>query len=337
MLSNKSRLARGLAVAGLVTAAALALSGCSGAGTSADTIKAGSDGLIPITVLRSAGSTFEPLYVAADQGYFKDAGLNVTIKAGAADTSANAPSVANGEAQFAMTDSAGFIKGFSQGIPIEAVAQLQASAADVPQSDGLFVKPGGSITSCKDLAGKTVAVPALGGIPQIMTYYCASAAGVDVKTIKFVAIPAAGLIDSLKAGQVDAISTFGPFFDAAKAGGYTLLNKGTNDILGLTQALLFSSTSFLKANEDTAVKFVAALTKGITYANAHPDDVRAIDKKYTTTDPKVIDARTIQKFSIEFNQAAMKTVIDTMFKSGIITTKPADNVSMFWVKAPSTK
>ena len=60
------------------------------------------DGKAKITVLRSNGAIFEPLYIAEQQGYFKDAGLDVTIKAGAQDTSQNAPSVLNGEAQFAQ-------------------------------------------------------------------------------------------------------------------------------------------------------------------------------------------------------------------------------------------
>ncbi|HEV7963415.1 MAG TPA: ABC transporter substrate-binding protein, partial [Actinoplanes sp.] len=88
---------RSALVGALALAVAGALTGCGG-GSDASTSTTAADGSAAITVLRSNGSTFEPLYIAQDQGYFKAAGLNVTIKPGAQDTSQNAPSVLNGEA-----------------------------------------------------------------------------------------------------------------------------------------------------------------------------------------------------------------------------------------------
>jgi NitT/TauT family transport system substrate-binding protein len=103
-LGHPGRSRLGAAIAIIIAAGAL--TACGGSNTPAAT---DGNGNTSITVLRSTGATFEPLYIAEEQGYFSDAGLNVTIKAGAADTSQNAPSIVNGEAQFARTASSGFV------------------------------------------------------------------------------------------------------------------------------------------------------------------------------------------------------------------------------------
>lgn len=119
------------------------------------------------------------LYIAQDQGYFKSAGLQVTIKAGASDQSQNAPSVLRGEAQFAMSDSVQVAKGAEAGLAIKIVSGLQSSTTAAPPSDGLAVPADSPIKSFADVGGKTIALPNLGGSIQVMSNYAAEQAGVD--------------------------------------------------------------------------------------------------------------------------------------------------------------
>lgn len=319
IISGRYRPASALAAAAL----ALALTGCGGGDD-----EAAGDGT-SITVLRSTGSTFEPLYIAQEQGFFKDEGLDVTIKAGAQDTSQNAPSVINDEAQFAMTDSSGFIKGAASGLPIQIVSDLQASTTAAAASDGLIVPAGSAITSFADVEGKTIALPALGGTLQFICQYSAEQAGADPSKINFVALPLTSLVDAVQKGQVDAAYVFATFLDAAKAAGMSAIGEGTNALPGLPQALLFSSTSYLDKNADTAKKFVAAVSKAIDYANSNPDAVRAVDTKYTELPADYIKGRTIQPFAAGIDTDSFSTIVSGMKDYGLIDKEP-DAASLVW-------
>lgn len=322
----------GAAIAIILAAGALAA--CGGSKTPA-TATTDANGTTNITVLRSTGATFEPLYIAEQQGYFKEAGLNVTIKPGAADTSQNAPSIVNGEAQFAMTDSSGFIKAAASKLPVQIVSALQAATKKTPPSDGLVVKAGSPIKSFADVGGKTIALSALGGTLQFITEYAAKAAGVDPSTVKFVALPATGLVDAVKNGQVDGAYVFATFLDAAKAQGLTAIGEGTNVLPGLPQSVLFGNRTWLASNAAAAKKFTDAVAKAVTYANSHADDVRAIDAKYTTMTADYIKTRQIQIYSVEINKGVMSTVIKDMLEFGIIKAAPDEN-AMYWDQLPTT-
>lgn len=310
----------------LVIAAVASLAACSSGGGT--TVKKDSNGTVSVTVLRSTGSTFEPLYIAQDQGYFKAAGLNVTIKPGAVDTSQNAPSVINGEAQFAMTDSSGFLKAAAQGLPVQLVSGLQSSTTTTAPSDGLVVKANSSIKSFADVEGKTIGLAALGGTLQFISEYSAKAAGADPSKIKFVALPLPSLNDAVASGKVDGAYLFATFLDAAKAAGMRTIGIGTNALPGLPQALLFGSSKFLSTNPDVAKKFEGAIAKAIDYANSNGPAVRAVDTKYTKLPPAYIANRTIQKFSADINTAVVKTVADGMLEFKLIT-KPVNVDSIY--------
>jgi NitT/TauT family transport system substrate-binding protein len=323
----------GIIVAAIMAIGALTACGSSGGsgGGSATTTGATAN----ITVLRSTGSTFEPLYIAEEQGFFKAAGLNVTIKAGAADTSQNAPSIVNGEAQFAMTDSSGFLKAAAQKLPVRIVSALQAATTKTPPSDGLLVKPDSTIKSFADVGGKTIGLPALGGTLQFICQYFAKQAGVDPSAVKFVALPSASLVDAVKNGQVDGAYLFATFLDAGKAAGLRAIGIGTNALPGLPQAVLFAGQTWLSGNADAAKRFIDAVAKGVDYANSHPDDVRAVDAKYTTLPADYIKNRTIQIFSTPVNTVVMKTIIAEMVTYKIIKATPDEN-TLYWDQMPKT-
>ncbi|GHF35112.1 hypothetical protein GCM10017566_04780 [Amycolatopsis bartoniae] len=316
-----------LAAAALALVPALAACGSGGAGG----VAAGSN---RITVLRSSGAVFEPLYIAEQQGYFKDAGLDVTIKEGAADTAQNAPSVLNGEAQFAMTDGQGFLKAAVQGLPVRATTSLQSSNSKTKATDGLLVKPDSPIKSFKDLEGKTVGMPSLTGSVQFICEYLVKQAGGDPSKVNYVALPTASLNDSVQSGKIDAAYTFASFFDAGKQAGLRAMGNGMNELLGYNQGLLFASQSYLQANGDTAKKFIDAVAKGIDYANSHPDAVRAVDKQYTKLSADYIDKAPVNYYDKTIYTGVMTTTIQMSVQFGLLSKAP-DEKNLYWDKAPT--
>ncbi|WP_405866598.1 ABC transporter substrate-binding protein [Streptomyces sp. NBC_00005] len=314
----------------LAVTGSLTVTACGGDAATATT----SDGKTKVTVLRSNGAIFEPLYIAQQQGYFKDAGLDVTIKAGAQDTSQNAPSVLNGEAQFAMTDSSGFLKGAAQDLPIRIVSGLQSATTKTDPTDGLLVKKSSGITSFSDLEGKTVGLSALGGTIQFIVEYLVQKDGGDPTKVKFVALPTTSLTDAVASGKTDAVYSFGAFFAAAKTNAkLRVIGKGMNELPGMVQGLLFAGQKYLASNGDTAKKFIEAVAKAITYANAHPNAVRAIDKKYTQLSADFIDKQDTAYYDTDLNTTVMRTVITKMHEFKLLDKEPKDD-AVYWDQAP---
>ncbi|WP_043662495.1 ABC transporter substrate-binding protein [Streptomyces xylophagus] len=321
-----------LALTALAVTASLTATACGGDSATATT----SDGKAKITVLRSNGAIFEPLYIAQQQGYFTAAGLDVTIKAGAQDTSQNAPSILNGEAQFAMTDSSGFLKGAAQDMPIRVVTGLQSATTKTDPTDGLLVQKGSSISSFADLEGKTVGLSALGGTIQFIVEYLVQKDGGDPTKVKFVALPTTSLTDAVSSGKTDAVYSFGAFFAAAKTNTkLRVIGKGMNELPGMIQGLLFSSQKYLASNGATAKKFIEAVAKAITYANQHPDAVRAIDKKYTQLPAAFIDKQATAYYDTNLNTTVMRSVITKMHEFKLLDKEPKDD-AVYWDQAPTS-
>ncbi|GAB2915244.1 ABC transporter substrate-binding protein [Streptomyces heilongjiangensis] len=319
-----------LPVAAVTLAVAAPLAACGSQASSS----ASGDGKARITVLRSTGALFEPLYIAEQQGYFKDAGLEVTIKAGAPDTSQNAPSVLNGEAQFAMTDSAGFLKGAAKKMPVRVVSGLVSSTAKGARTEGLLVKKDSSIKRFADLEGKTVGLSALGTTIQFLAEYLVEQDGGDPSKVKFVALPVTSLNDAASTGKTDAVYSFGAFYAAGKAAGLRSMGKGMSELPGIPQGLLFSSQEYLSANSGTTKKFTDAVAKALTYANEHPEAVKAIDKKYTQLPPDYIDKASIANYDKNINTTVMRTMITKMNEYGLLTSAPKDD-ALYWNQAPT--
>ncbi|WP_416985287.1 ABC transporter substrate-binding protein [Streptomyces sp. T028] len=332
METSRTPRRRGIVVlSALVVTASLTLTACGG-DAAGDTT---ADGKAKVTVLRSNGAIFEPLYIAEQQGYFKSAGLDVTIKAGAQDTSQNAPSVLNGEAQFAMTDSSGFLKGAAQDMPIRIVTGLQSATTKTDPTDGLLVKKDSKIESFADLEGKTVGISALGGTIQFICEYLVQKAGGDPSKVKFVALPTTSLTDAATSGKTDAIFSFGPFYFAGKDSGLRSIGNGMNDVPGMVQGLLFSSQEYLAKNSGTAKKFIDAVAKAIDYANAHPEAVKAIDKKYTQVPADFIDKHDTNYYDKNLNTTVMRTVITKMHEFDLLDKEPKDD-ALYWDQAPTS-
>ncbi|MGP3769675.1 ABC transporter substrate-binding protein [Streptomyces sp. SDT5-1] len=316
----------------LVTLAVAAPVAACGSGASSTAVAG--DGTGKITVLRSNSALFEPLYIAQQQGYFKDAGLDVTIKTGAQDTSQNAPSVLNGEAQFAMTDSSGFLKGAAKNMPIRIATGLESATTKTDPTDGLMVKKDSPIKSFKDLEGTTVGLPALGGTIQFIVEYMVEKEGGDPSKVKFVALPTSSLGDAAKSGKTDAVYSFGAFYAAAKADGLKVIGNGMNDLPGITQGVLFSTQKYLSENAATAKKFINAVAKANTYANAHPEAVKAIQTKYTQLSADYIKNEQVPYYDKNIDKTVMRTVITKMHQYELLSSTPKDD-AIYWDQAPT--
>ncbi|MCU1514038.1 MAG: transporter substrate-binding protein [Microbacteriaceae bacterium] len=137
--------------AGAVAAAsALVLSGCSS--SSSDSGGSKTQELTPVTLQLQwvAQAQFAGYYAAVEQGYYKDEGLDVTIKEAGTDT-VPIKSVADGDADYAISWVPKVLGSIEQGINVTDVAQIYERSGTTQIS---FKNK--NITKPADLAGKKV-------------------------------------------------------------------------------------------------------------------------------------------------------------------------------------
>lgn len=217
-----------------------------------------------------------PFFIALDKGYFKDAGLDVTIDSGAGSRE-SIPRVASGAYDMGFGDINALIKFLDENPDLNVKAVMMAY--ERPPFAVIGRKSQGVTEDPKSLEGKTLGAPppdaAFGQWPAFVDVAGLDTSGITIENVGFpVREP------MLAQGQVDAI--FGFSFSSVinlKAQGVaeddiSLIMMGEHG-LDLYGNVVMVNPAFAEANPDAVKGFVAALIKG--YQDAVADPVAAVD------------------------------------------------------------
>lgn len=303
----------------LIATAALALAGCgvgasSTPSTEGNTIKVGA---IPVI-------DFAPLYVAKQQGFFKEQGITVKVQF-LQNAAAIVPAVMNGQIQVGTTANVPFLTATAKGLPLRAVAP-SANTNTSPATDysGLFVAKNSSIQSPSDLEGKKVAVNALNAVLELATSISVRKDGGDPSKVQYVSMPFSSMANALKQGTVDAVSVVEPFYQIMKDSGARLIDNIYTSAFPekSTLAFFFASQQFLSNNPELAAKFVTALRKAGEYAAEHPEAVRDALRQNLKIDPKLIKNLRLPVFGAPLKAATLHKTAQLMADLGFITHTP---------------
>src|SRR5712664_1871595 len=185
-------------------------SGTSSSGGSAPARPAGSSatttsivvGSLP--VIDTAG-----LQVALKEGFFTQAGLDVTVKAVTQSTAA-IPDLLHGSID--VIGGGNYVSFFEAEAHGTFPVQILAPAVDcTPDTYGVVAMPSSGISKPADLAGKTIAVNLTQNVQTLTTSAVLTADGVNASSVRYVQIPFPDMSSALQANRVDAISAVEPF------------------------------------------------------------------------------------------------------------------------------
>jgi ABC-type nitrate/sulfonate/bicarbonate transport system substrate-binding protein len=164
------------------------------------------------------------------------------------------------------------------GIPFTLVAASEVEGTSTDDNwQNILVRGSSSIRTPADLSGKTLALNALKGVGEVVVKAALKKDGVDPNSVKLVALPFPSMRTALNNGQVDAIWVPEPFLTqglqdgdrVVMAPGPTLGNFFPNGGYGALQ-------SWVQKNPQLAAKFRTAINESLTYAQQHPDEIRAL-------------------------------------------------------------
>jgi len=182
-----------VAVLALVLILTVAMSSSAGAQRSADPKKVS---IRLDFLIRGHHSGF---YVALAKGWYKDAGLDVSISEGTG-SAATAQSVAAGNDTFGFVDATSMIAANAQGAGLKMVANMRAK-----NGTAIIVRKDSGINTPADLAGKKLAITPPGTFFYNVWPLYAKAAGFDASKVNLVPMSNFAFLQQFQAGNVDAI------------------------------------------------------------------------------------------------------------------------------------
>lgn len=236
--------------------------------------------LAKVTLNEVAHSIFyAPQYVAIEEGYFKDEGLDMTLITGfGADKTMTA--VISGEADIGFMGAEASIYAYQEGAtdPVVNFAQLTQRAGNF-----LVAREEMPDFKWEDLKGRKVLGGRKGGMPEMVFEYILKQNGLDPQkdlsidqSIDFGATAAAFTGDD----SADFTVEFEPSATALeKQGkGYVVASLGVDS--GYVPYTSYSAkTSYMKKNPDIMQKFTNALQKGMDYVQSHtPEKIAEVIK-----------------------------------------------------------
>jgi NitT/TauT family transport system substrate-binding protein len=314
--------AASLAVAVLAAACSSSTSTSSASGPSSP--KASSSALETTHVVVGALPVVDTagLYLALKNGYFKQAGLDVTVDPIQQSTAA-LPDMLHGTVD--IVAGANYVSWFqAQAKGTVSLKILASGTVCTPTTFGVLALPSSGITKPANLAGKTIAVNLTNNVQTLTANTMLKAAGVNPSSVHYVVIPFPDMITALKAHRVDAISAVEPFVDGAKAAGaQQVLSECQGPTASFPLSGYFATSTWAQSHPNTARAFQQALEKGQAYADANPGAVRSILPTYTKITSAAAAKLALVSYPSTLDAAPMQRVVTMMVSGGLIT-KPLD-------------
>jgi NitT/TauT family transport system substrate-binding protein len=309
-------------IAGIATAVLVAaVAGCGSSGDSGGTATENGTTKVKVGVIPIVDVA--PIYLGQKKGFFASRKIDLTMESGQGGA-AIVPGVVSGQFQFGFSNLTSLLIAQTKNVPIKVVANGVASTGVAGKDfGGVTVKADSPIKTAKDLAGKKISENTLKNIGDTTIRESVRKAGGDPSGIKFVEMPFPNMAAALDAGQVDAAWVVEPqLSQILGSGGRVVAWNFVDPAPNLTIAGYFTSTKLLADKPDLVKNFTAAMNESLAYADAHPDEVRAIMSTYTKIDPGLVAKLTLPKWPSEINRPSIETLAKLGAQDGVITGTP---------------
>ncbi len=224
-------------------------------------------GLTKIRLAEVTHSAFyTPLYVAIENGYFKEEGIEIELLlTPGADKVAAAVLSGDVEIGFAGPESAIYVYAGGE-------EDYLVTFAGLTKRDGQFIIGKEKDFNWKDLEGKEVLVGRKGGMPALNFINALKNAGVDIKKVNLnYSVEFAALSGSYIAGVGDFVNLFEPNATKLESEGFGYVIASIGEKSGeMPYTAFYSKKSYLENNKELLQKVNNALNKGIEYTKNHP-------------------------------------------------------------------
>jgi NitT/TauT family transport system substrate-binding protein len=310
------------ATLGTGVAAVMVLAGCTGStstSASAGPLEQTNIVVDAFPAIDSAG-----LFIAEQEGLFKQQGLNVTI-----DLAATSQAAIDGQLKGSYDiTSADYVTYIDNVLLDKAPLRIiDESSFLQPNVLTLLVKSGSAVSSVQQLRDRTVSVNAPDDIGTLLIDSLLTDKGVPLSSVKFnnnVAFPAVG--QDLATGKVAAAFTPEPFvsLDEMQAGTQELADLdqgGTTDFpiqgVAVTQ-------SWASKNPNTLAAFQRAYAQGQQIADTDRHAVEAAVEKFLALPPLAAALISLPSYPTGVDSVRLQRLVDAMVRFGLLGKQYSD-------------
>lgn len=270
--------------------------------------------------------TFALALYARDQGFFKDAGLNVDITLFPVSGAIPA-AVASGALDAGCSNWGALANAHTHNIPIAVIAPGGVYTSAQPTTQ-LVVARASTLQTAKDLNGKTVALSNLRDTMHAAMLKWSEINGGDSKSLKFIEFPPSEMKNMLTSARVDAAMLNEPALSFAM----TDLKSIGKPFDAISNPMMISahyaSNDWLAKNPAVAKRLIAAFKKAATWANANHPATATMLEKYAKIPPAAMTQMNRTTYTDTLDVVSIQPQIDVMAQYGFLAKFPI--VDTFW-------
>lgn len=227
---------------------------------------------------------YAPLYVAIENGYFDDYGIdiNLILTNGADKVTA---ALLSGDADIGLCGSEATIYVYNSN-----EKDYLKTFSQLTQKDGTFILSRKKIKNFKltDLVGKTIIGGRAAGMPEMTLEYALKQNNINPKKDVNIdtSIAFAAMSGAFIGGQGDFVTLFEPTASQVEKQGYGYIVESVGKLGGVVPYTSFSArNSYIKENEKNIKNFDLAIQKGLEYVNTHKNEdiAKVIQKQFSDT------------------------------------------------------
>ena len=285
---------------------------------------------VAITVGTLPAGDYAPLYIAQDQGFFKDEGLDVTIET-IAGGAVGVTQLISGDLQFSSATWTNILSAVSQGLELQVVRE--GTDSNKEGINGIIAAEGSGIESIEDLRGQTVSVNTLQSATELQVRDCFASAGLEPGDYELVEVPFPEVGAAVSQGRIAAGLVPEPFITIGASQGLTsiLAPSVCNDDQRNSPIVTWNtSKAYAEQNPAVVAAFVRAMDKATELALDDPDTVTEILPTFTTLTPELAAQITQPSFVRDGtpNLDGAQLTMDLMVEYGLLDA-PLDDLSQY--------
>jgi NitT/TauT family transport system substrate-binding protein len=263
---------------------------------------------------------YVPVEIAVQKGYFKDEGLDVTVRI--VPTVGVIPGMLGGTIDIAGLNWIVTLVAYNHGVPIRVAAEADRGVAHYAE---IVVKTDSPIKSVRDLVGKKMASPsAPPGNCDVPVRIEMRSMKADDANVGFTDLAIPQMPATLASGGIDAACLPEPLLSAVKPAGAI---RSIFDVFGGprvgTPVVAFATTAdFAEKNPNTLAALKRAIARAERFCVDHQDELRATLPAFNHITPEQAKAVVLPTYVTRPDQGAVNRLAKALVDTGFLPASP---------------
>lgn len=259
------------------------------------------------------------LFVALEQGFFKEEGLNVTLTQFVGGPQV-VEAVAAGSIDGGHAGIVPALMGIAGGIPL---MMMTATYVDPEHEvNAWVVRENSSIKSVSDVKGKIFALHSTGGLNWLVDQVILERYGLTKGDLDVRLIPMAKHPEVLIGGTVDIADAFEPFVTfLLQKGGFRILTRTLTQVYPdhrWDYTTIVFTKDFVDKNKGVIDAFLRANAKALSWIKDHPEETSRMIAKYLNLEYELVKAMGKPGWLEKLDRNGVQREVELMLKYGWI-------------------